>query len=35
MHITTNEGQEYKIVVMKIDKTIETIKIVLRDILDK
>ena len=35
MHITTNEGQEYKIVVMKIDKTIETIKTVLRDILDK
>ena len=35
MHITTNEGQEYKIIVMKIDKTIETIKTVSRDILDK
>lgn len=35
IHITTNEGQEYKIVVMKIDKIIETIKTVSRDILDK
>ena len=35
IHITTNEGQEYKIIVMKIDKTIETIKTIPRDILDK
>ena len=35
IHITTNEGQEYKIIVMKIDKTVETIKTVFRDTLDK
>ena len=35
IHIITNEGQEYKIIVMKIDKIVETIKTVSRDILDK